>query len=162
MKAKSPVTVWFRGGVDYLPETMVFTADDSGSKSNPVTYASYVGEEAVLSGGAKLSLTWQTYRVGIVMARVPEGLKTDQLFINGQLQKLARYPNYDDVSQYFQGSSPDAFSKERAARWAGPEGRLHSRTDRSMWGDFHYVIMGRTRPAKSRTKSGGRIIAAWV
>src|SRR5580692_3690810 len=35
LKSKTPVTVWFRAGVYYLPDTAVFTAEDSGSKLNP-------------------------------------------------------------------------------------------------------------------------------
>src|SRR5207244_10935318 len=38
---KSPVTVWFRAGVYYLPETVVFAMEDSGSQANPVTYAAF-------------------------------------------------------------------------------------------------------------------------
>jgi hypothetical protein len=43
LKSKTPVTVWFRAGVYYLPDTAVFTAADSGSKLNPVTFAAFPG-----------------------------------------------------------------------------------------------------------------------
>jgi hypothetical protein len=142
-KTKSPVNVWFRGGVYYLPDTVVFTSADSGTQANPVTYAAYPNEEAVISGGAKLALKWEPYRAGIFMAKVPAGQKTDQLFVNGVRQTMARYPNYDPAAQYFDGWSPTAFSKERAAKWSDPRGGYIHAMHRSLWGDFHYRITGK-------------------
>jgi hypothetical protein len=77
-KARGKVTVWLRGGTYYLPETLVFTPQDSGTEKMPVTYAAYENEEPVLSGGTRLDLTWAPYRDGIMMANVPTGLHTDQ------------------------------------------------------------------------------------
>jgi hypothetical protein len=142
-KFSGPVTVWLRGGTYYLPQTLVFTPEDSGTKTTPVTYAAFSGEEPVISGGTRLRLTWTPYRDGILMARVAAGLQSDQLFINGKRQILARYPNYDPAAAYFNGWSPDAFSKERAARWKDPRGGYIHAMHRAMWGDFHYVITGK-------------------
>jgi hypothetical protein len=154
LKSKTPVTVWFRSGIYYLPHTVVFTAEDSGSKLNPVTFAAFPGEEAVISGGVKLSLTWEPHRDGIMKAQAPADLKTDQIFLNGQRQILARYPNYDPKAEYFDGWSPDAFSKERAARWADPSGGFIHAMHRAMWGDFHYLITGKNA-AGEVTYEGG-------
>jgi len=142
-KASGPVNVWLRGGTYYLPETLVFSGDDSGTKDAPVTYAGWPGETPVLSGGVRLTLTWTPYRDGILMTHVAKGLNTDQLFVNGKRQILARYPNFDPSAAYFNGWSPDAFSKERAARWKDPRGGFIHAMHRSMWGDFHYVITGK-------------------
>ena len=90
---RAPVTVWFRGGTYYLPDTVVFTEQDSGTVGAPVVYSGVPGEEAVISGGSPLQLAWTPYRDGIMQARVPAGLDTDQLFVNGQRQHMARYPN---------------------------------------------------------------------
>ena len=57
-----------------------------------------------------------------MQARVPSGMESDQLFVNGERQHMARYPNFDPAAQYFDGWAADAFSKERAARWADPSG----------------------------------------
>jgi hypothetical protein len=38
-----------------------------------------------------------------MMAHVPAGLCTHQLFVNGRRQILARYPNYDPAAVYFDG-----------------------------------------------------------
>ncbi|MEE9369117.1 MAG: right-handed parallel beta-helix repeat-containing protein [Pontiella sp.] len=53
------VTVWFGGGTYPLTETLVFTLEDSGSKTQTITYAALPGETPVLSaavpvGGWKL------------------------------------------------------------------------------------------------------------
>jgi hypothetical protein len=142
-RSAGAVTVWLRGGTYYLPQTLVFSPEDSGTKKTPVTYAAFPGEEPVISGGIRLTLTWIPYRDGILMARVPAGLRTDQLFVNGRRQTLARYPNYDPAAAYFNGWSPDAFSKERTARWKDPRGGYIHAMHRNMWGDFHYVITGK-------------------
>src|SRR5437899_8452900 len=125
-KSAGAVTVWLRGGTYYLPGTLVFTPEDSGTEKAPVTYAAFPGEEPVISGGTRLRLTWTPYRDGILMARVPAGLHSDQFFVNGKRQILARYPNYDPAAAYFNGWSPDAFSKERPARLAGSTRRLRT------------------------------------
>jgi hypothetical protein len=143
LKATGAVTVWLRGGTYYLPETVVLTPEDSGTQAQPVTYAAFAGEEPVISGGVRLNPAWTSYRDGILMARVPAGLHTDQLFVNGRRQILARYPNYDPQAAYFNGWSPDAFSKERAARWKDPRGGFIHAMHKNMWGDFHYSITGK-------------------
>src|SRR5712664_1073855 len=87
-KSAGAVTVWLRGGTYYLPQTLVFTPEDSGTKQTPVTYAAFPGEEPVISGGIRLRLTWTPYRNGILMARVSPGLHSDQFFVNGKRQIL--------------------------------------------------------------------------
>ncbi len=56
---------------------------------------------------------------------------------------LARYPNFDAKAQYFGGTAADAFSKERATRWADPRGGYIHAMHAIMWGDFHYAITGK-------------------
>ncbi len=143
LRTKGPVTVWFRSGVYYLPETQILTSEDSGTRERPVTYAAWPGEEVVISGGERLALQWVPYRDGIMMAKVRPGFTTDQLFVNGTRQVLARYPNYDPSATYFDGWSPEAFGRERAARWANPKGGYIHAMHRAMWGDFHYRITGK-------------------
>jgi len=50
-KSAGAVTVWLRGGTYYLPETLVFTPEDSGTEKAPVTDAAFPGEDPVISGG---------------------------------------------------------------------------------------------------------------
>ena len=142
-KAAEGKTVYLRGGAYYLPGTLVFTPEDSGTKAAPVAYAAFEKEQPIISGGMRLDLQWKPYKDGIMQAAVAEGMQTDQLFVNGECQHMARYPNFDPQSQYFNGWAADAFSKERAARWADPKGGFIHAMHRAMWGDFHYVITGK-------------------
>lgn len=139
----APVTVWLRSGNYYLPETLVLAAEDSGTAVNPVVWQAAAGEKPVVSGGVSLKLRWRPYKNGIFEAKVPGGLETDQLFINGERQHMARFPNFDANIRHFNGYSPEAFSKERAARWADPKGGFIHAMHRHEWGDFHYVITGK-------------------
>jgi hypothetical protein len=87
------ISVCFRAGTYYLPDTIVFTPEDSGKTGAPIIYVPYPGEQVLLSGGSRLSPKWMPYRDGIMKTSVPSGTTTDQLFVNGRLQILARYPN---------------------------------------------------------------------
>ncbi len=75
---------------------------------------------------------------------LPIGTTTDQLFVNGQRQILARYPNYDPNAKYLGGWAPDAISPERAKRWADPRGAYIHAIHQYLWGDMHYVITGKS------------------
>jgi len=79
-----PVTVYLRGGTYYLNKPLVFTPQDSGKPTAPVVYRAYKNEQPVLSGGMRLQLDWRPYRNGIMQARLPQRLATDQLFVNGR------------------------------------------------------------------------------
>ena len=142
---KTAVTVHVADGVYYLPETLTFASQDSGSEKNPVVYKADNEGGAVLSGGSKLELKWQSYRDGIFQAKTPAGLEIDQLFIDSKAQRMARYPNYDPKKKTaaYQGFSADAFSKERAANWADPTGGYIHAMHKSQWGGYHYRITGK-------------------
>jgi hypothetical protein len=142
-KAAQPITVTFHAGIYRLPETLVFTPEDSGTETAPITYRASPGEQVVVSGGVLLRLSWMPYKNGIIQAVMPPGFTTDQLFVNGQRQTLARYPNEDPHAKYFHGFAADAFSQERAKRWAYPKGGFIHAMHKHMWGDFHYVITGK-------------------
>jgi len=138
-----PVHVYLDSGTYYLPDTLIFQAADSGTKDAPVTYAPAPGAQVIISGGQKLSLAWTPYKDGIMQAKVPDGLTADQLFVNGQRQIMARYPNYDPAAAQFNGSAADAFSPARAARWADPAGGYMHAMHASLWGDYSWQITGK-------------------
>jgi hypothetical protein len=137
------VMVYLRGGTYYLPQTLVFTPEDSGTQRAPITYLACEGETPVISGGVRLMLNWQPFRDGIMKAAVPAGLVTDQLFVNGRRQYMARYPNFDPSVRHFNGFAADAFSSTRAARWSDPRGGFIHAMHAHEWGDFHYLITGK-------------------
>ncbi len=142
---KELVTVHVADGTYYLPETVVFTPAESGSAEYPVLYKSDIEGGAILSGGSRLSLAWQIYRDGIMMAKTETGLSIDQLFVSGKNQRMARYPNYDadKKTEAYQGFASDAFDKERAANWANPAGGYIHAMHRARWGGYHYRIIGK-------------------
>ena len=155
---KQTITVHFMDGVYYLPETVVFETFDSGTAENPIVYKSVNEGGAVLSGGSELKLEWEPYQdgsEGIFQAKTPAGLAIDQLFINGQNQRMARYPNYDPKKKAkpYQGYAADAFSKAKSNGWSDPTGGFIHAMHRSRWGGYHYRITGKN--AKGVTYEGG-------
>lgn len=144
-QAKDPqgTTVTLRGGTYYLADTLVFTSADSGTPEAPFVWQASKDETPVFSGGTRLDLRWEPFRDGMLKAQVPEGFMTDQLFVDGERQVLARYPDFDPAVRILGGYSKDAFSPVRAARWSDPRGGFIHAMHQHMWGDFHYVITGK-------------------
>jgi hypothetical protein len=143
LSGRGPVTVWLHGGIYYLPDTVRFTAADSGTAEAEVLYAAAPGEVPVLSGGSKLKLEWEPFRDGIFQAKTPSGLTMDQLFVNGERQHMARYPNYDPKAAQFNGSATDAIAPERVASWQDPAGGYIHAMHEALWGDMHWRILGK-------------------
>ena len=138
-------TVYLEDGVYYLSDTLVFEPQDSGSEGKPVVYKALNEGGAVLSGGILLELEWALQDGGVYVAGTPKGLDIDQLFINGEQQRMARFPNYDASlkDSPYQGYSQEAFSQERAANWADPAGAYIHAMHVGGWGGYHYVITGK-------------------
>ncbi|MCX6953730.1 MAG: PDZ domain-containing protein [Verrucomicrobia bacterium] len=147
--------VYLRGGTHYLAQPLVFTAADSGSPAAPVVFQAYADEQPVISGGVRLaSLAWRPFRDGILQASVPADLATEEIFVNGVRQILARYPNFDAAAQYFDGFSADAIAPERAARWADPTGGYFHAMHPALWGDFTWRITGKDAQNKVALEGG--------
>jgi hypothetical protein len=147
--------IFLRGGTYYLPATIVFNAQDAGTKESPLVIQNYQGEKPVISGGVKLDkLEWQPYTNGILQAKVPADLQTEEIFINGERQILARYPNFDPKAQYFDGFAADAISPQRVARWAEPTGGYYHAMHPSLWGDFTWRILGKDTNSQLRLEGG--------
>ena len=94
-----PVIVYVRGGAHFLNEPLVFTPEDSGSEDCPITYSSYPGEEAVISGGRKIE-GWKPVTVAgkeMYATEIPKVRDGEwffrQIWVNGQRRKRARHPN---------------------------------------------------------------------
>jgi hypothetical protein len=153
---RESVTIHVADGIHYLPETLVFLPDDSGTKQHPVLWRAVNEGKAVLSGGRKLQLDWKPWRDGIFMAATPSGITIDQLFIDGLRQHMARYPNFDPTlkTAAYQGFAADAVSNKRAALWANPAGGYIHAMHRQSWGGYHYQITGKN-PDGSLAYKGG-------
>ena len=145
-----PAKIVVRAGTYYLSEPLVITPESSGT-----TIDAYAGEHPVISGGVELkNLEWHPYRNGIFMTQFPEGLKTEELFVNGQRQILARYPNFDPSAKYFDGFAPDAISRERAVRWKNPTGGYFHAMHPALWGDFTWRITGKDSKGEVKLEGG--------
>jgi hypothetical protein len=148
-------TVFLRGGIHYLSEPLVFTAEDSGTKAAPVVFQNYQNEQAIISGGVRLqNLDWRPHTSEIYQATVPTDLRTEEIFVNGQRQILARYPNFDPKAKYFDGFAADAISTQRAARWADPTGGYYHAMHPAFWGDFTWRITGKDTQGKVLLEGG--------
>jgi len=142
-KTPGCVTIYLLGGTYYLEQPIVFTSEDSRKENETLTLTNFENQKVTVSGGALLNLKWKPYRNGIWRARVEQDLIFDELFVNGQLQRMARYPNYDPSARFLGGTAVDAVSKERSSGWKAPEGGYVHALHRSEWGDFHYIITGK-------------------
>ena len=151
-------TVYLRGGTYYRSQPLVLGPEDSGGRYSDadVVWKAYNSERPVISGGTRLDLEWKPHKNGILKARVPQetldrmgkpdagegGIPFDQLFVNGDRQRMARYPNFDPDAKYFGGTSPDAISAERVKKWSNPAGGFIHALHPSRWGSVHYRITG--------------------
>lgn len=91
------VEVILREGNYYLAKPLQFRPEDSGTKQCSIIYRSYPYESVTLSGGQRIEAQWERYTSEIWRAKVPNGISNfGQLFVNGERQVLARYPNKDD------------------------------------------------------------------
>ncbi|MCP4643995.1 MAG: peptide-binding protein [bacterium] len=150
-----PLTIYLRGGLYELDAPLELTAEDSGTLSSPLVWAAYGDEQPMVSAGRRLSdLEWQAYRDGVYRASV-EGPDFDQLFIDGQRQHMARFPDFDsDEGWAFGGTSPEATSPERVKTWAHPEtGYVHA-LHAAQWGSHHFRITGVKRKGELKLEGG--------
>ena len=113
----APITVYLRGGIYEIREPIRFTPDDSGSATSPVTYASYPGEQAVLSGGERLTGTWTRtpdkpyWELAIPRARNQSWIFYS-LFVNGQSRERARTPNWGEKVFRAEGREPGGDARQ--------------------------------------------------
>jgi hypothetical protein len=78
-------TILLKAGVHYLNETMRLGEADTG-----LCISGAVGENATLSGGMELSLTWAKHgTAGVYVAELPAGVQSfDQLFVGSRRDLL--------------------------------------------------------------------------
>jgi len=152
-----PAFLLLHAGVYELAETLRLTSDDAGTAACPLRIEAFGDGEVVLSGGSRLQLQWKPYRDGIYQASVPRGTKTDQLFVNGQRQILARYPNFDKDACYLNGTATEDQLKERGRVWKHPEGAYVNGLQASLWGSLHYRVTGRNTDGSLAMEGGWQI-----
>lgn len=146
LKAKAParpVRVLLRGGAYRIGNAIVFTAEDSGTREAPITYAAYPGEKPVLSGGVPIT-GWNRADGGLWRAIVPEVKRGEwyfrQLFVAGRRCIPARIPNRGEV---YHPAGPIEPLRDRNAARRDPKTRMGFRyrnEDLKRWSSLEDVI----------------------
>ena len=146
------VKIYLREGVYYLPTTT--TLDAAEVKASALEIEGYTNEKVTISGGEAVQLAWKPFKNGIYQAQVSGSTAFEQLFVNGQLQHLARFPNYDSTARVFHGTSAEATSPERVGTWSQPEGGYVHALHSGEWGGFHYLITGKSQNGELALEGG--------
>ncbi len=151
---REAIVVNFASGVYYLDSTVVFSAEDSGSVLAPVLYRAAAGQKVVLSGATRLAAEWRPASGGIYAAPLAGEAVYDELFLDGALQPMARYPNLDPGIAVYGGFAADAISPERVSRWSEPAGGYIHAMHKYLWGGYQYVITGKNADGTLRYEGG--------
>ncbi|OGV66397.1 MAG: hypothetical protein A3K19_02290 [Lentisphaerae bacterium RIFOXYB12_FULL_65_16] len=107
LKAKGPLTqpvvVWLRGGKYYVTDPVVFGPQDSGTEPCPITYAAFPRETPELIGGRRVTgfQPADKGQLAVLLPEVKDGTWSFRsLFVNGERQIRARYPNFTPGDPY--------------------------------------------------------------
>ena len=128
------ISIIVEPGDYYLSSTITIPASLNG-----ISIIGPGNGQARIKGSKPIMFNWEKYNNDILVAKVEATLDFDQLFLNGEKQILARYPNYNEDGGHWQGHAADALSKERIQRWKNPAGTIIHAMHGNEWGDFHYV-----------------------
>lgn len=160
----SSVQVIFKKGIYYLPNTILFTEKDNKINNATITYCAEQEGSAIISGGAELKTNWKLYKNGIYVTEVKANAKIDQLYINGERQNMARYPNAQVGKNVFDAwdlnheakfdSLADVLLPSRVANWKHPEGGFIHAMHAYLWGDMHWRITGKDEKNKLLLEGG--------
>lgn len=112
------------------------------SKLNNISIIGEGSDRVSIKGSKVLTTNWEVFNENIWATDIKDDIDFNQLFINGEKQILARYPNYDENGGYWQGSANDVIAKERVATWKNPVGGFVHAMHKGRWGGFHYEITG--------------------
>jgi len=87
-----PVDVYLRHGTYELDRTFDLTYQDSGNSNQDITYQSFPGEVAMISGGKRITGSWTEYNLNISSMDVGN-LDFNSLYVNGKRAVRAREPD---------------------------------------------------------------------
>ena len=141
-KPGTGVTIELSGGDYLLSSTLIIGPGMSGTPQVPTRIIAAPGAHPRLSGARTLSPVWSPYREGIYRAAVP-GPSFDLLYMNGEKEVRARYPNYDPNIALFGGYAADAISPVRVSRWQHPEGGILHALHEGRWASMYVPILGK-------------------
>ena len=90
INANKNINVYLKG-LFLIKQAVVFNQDDSGTENYSVTYQSYPGESAKISGGEELTLIWEMYEPTKNIYKADVGSRNfRQLYVNGERAVRAR------------------------------------------------------------------------
>ncbi len=98
LEANRPIKVIFGEGTYWLKEPIIFTPEDSGTESSPITYQAEPGSKVLFSGGQKIT-GWQETQLNqqrLWVVDLPlelKGINFQQLWVNNQRRGRSRYPS---------------------------------------------------------------------
>jgi hypothetical protein len=94
------IDVILADGVYHRSSTLTFTGADSGTNGHTVRWQAAPGAHPVISGGAKVT-GWTRDDAGknIWKAKLPDGVSTRQLYVNGTRATLAKQDAPSDLSE---------------------------------------------------------------
>ncbi len=153
---KEQINVVLHQGVYRFSSPFVLEPEDSGSEGAEVNYRAAEGEHVVFTTAEKLDLKWEKWKGNIYKAKLNKEKAIDQLFVDGELQHMARYPNFtpakinalsentdDHKTIPFNGVAADAWSAEKAKEWKDPAGAYMHGIHKARWGGIHYKVTGK-------------------
>lgn len=149
---KKKVDIVFKDGTYYLDHSLQIDSRYSATEQHPLTFkAEHVGK-AIWSGGELLDVVWKEWRKGIYTTKLPVEVRViDQLYINGEAQRMARYPNAVAGKNVFDTWNLKEKSEKYlnplsavcVSKWKNPTGAYLHTMHQSLWGDVHWRVTGK-------------------
>ncbi len=134
--------IFIPSGIHYIENPIVIQPSSLGNKRCSIHFHSDIGNPATLTGACPIRTEWKPFDENIYVADIGEGRKIDALYVNGNRQILARYPNYEPDA-VLNGFCADAVSDDRAAKWKNPAGGYIRALHHAEWGSNSYIIDGK-------------------
>lgn len=169
---KDSCKVVIAAGTYRLKKPLRFTNADSGSEAFSVIWQAADSGEVRVTAAYLIRPQWEFYRDGIFRTHLESGENQpiDQLFVNGERQQMARYPNlgagFIPVSKDrstrgkkagnvpYDGSTPNAWDAEKASEWANPAGAFLHGMHTGLWGSQHYRVLEKNADGTLRFEGG--------
>ncbi len=146
-------TVLLQEGTYFLSGTLGFKAEDSDT-----TWKAVPGGTVVISGGRRIT-GWQKGDHGVWTAQVPDGLRFNQLFVDGKRRTRARSPN---AGEFYRVDG--SLTEDKPARLKYREGDLRpewaARGDVEVialqkWAELRMPIVSVDAASRTATLGGG-------
>jgi len=153
---KEPVVIHLAPGTYFLKQPLVLESQDGGSAQYPVIWRSTLEGGAILSGGIDLGSNWKREKEDLWSLATPKNLLMDGLEIEGQQKILARFPNHNlnDQATPYRGAAESSVIHARAKGWSDPSGGYIHALHASLWGGYHFKILGKNSNGDLRTEGG--------